>query len=38
VQLLFVASEYALAICCFAYPLTAFAEVRRHFREIAPTL
>jgi hypothetical protein len=38
VQLLFVASEYALAICCFAYPLTVFAEVRRHYREIAPTL
>lgn len=37
-QLIFVLSEYTVAILCFAYPLTGVAEVRRHYREIAPTL
>ena len=37
-QLFFVFSEYTVAILCFAYPLAGFAEMRRHYREIAPTL
>lgn len=37
-QLVFVASEYLVAVLCFSYPLTIFAEMRRHYREIAPTL
>jgi len=37
-QLFFVFSEYVVAILCFAYPLAGFAEMRRHYREIAPTL
>lgn len=37
-QLFFVFSEYTVAILCFAYPLTGFAEMRRHYREVAPNL
>jgi hypothetical protein len=31
-QQIYVASEYVVALLCFAYPLTAFAEIRRHYR------
>jgi hypothetical protein len=31
-QAIYVASEYTVALICFAYPLTSFAEIRRHYR------
>jgi hypothetical protein len=35
IQLIYVSSEYFVAAMFLAYPMTAFAEMRRHFREFA---
>ncbi|MBN9589522.1 MAG: hypothetical protein J0G99_11000 [Alphaproteobacteria bacterium] len=35
IQLVYVGSEYFVATMFLAYPMTAFAEMRRHFRELA---
>ncbi len=35
IQLIYVGSEYFVAAMFLAYPMTAFAEMRRHFREFA---
>lgn len=37
-QVIYVVTEYIVIFLFFAYPMTGFAEMRRHYREIAPNI